>query len=119
MYEGETILDKKIVNQGEGGVLSALLPAGMRAYGLTMRSRSSAGGFVLPNDRVDVILTRKIESPNGGGVIHKSETVITNARVLTINQVFKQSAEAEENSIKEVEYVSLELPPAQADPGAS
>jgi pilus assembly protein CpaB len=116
MYEGETVLDKKIVNPGEGGVLSALLPKGMRAYGITVRSRTSAGGFILPNDRVDVLLTRKIDSSGGsGGTIHKSETVITNARVLTINQVFKQSAESEETSVKDVEYASLELKPEQAE----
>jgi pilus assembly protein CpaB len=115
MYEGETILDKKVVNPGEGGVLSALLPKGMRAIGITVRARNTAGGFVLPNDRVDVILTRKIESPGGGGVLHKSETVITNARVLTINQLFKQSPEAEETSVKDVEFASLELLPEQAE----
>ncbi len=115
MFEGETIMDKKIVNPGEGGFMGAVLPQGMRAVGMAIRPRTSAGGFILPNDRVDVIMIKKVDSPAGGGTVHKSETILTNVRVLAINQVFKQGPEGEENAIKEGEFATLELKPDQAE----
>jgi pilus assembly protein CpaB len=114
MFEGETVMEKKVVAAGEGGVLSAVLPKGMRAYSLPIKSWESSGGFILPNDRVDVLLTRKMDAP-GGGALHKSEIILTNARVLTVNQVFNRSSEEEEASVKDVDYVAIELKPEQAE----
>jgi pilus assembly protein CpaB len=113
MYEGETIFEKKIVNPGEGGTMGALLPKGMRAVGIAVKSRSMAGGFILPNDRVDVIITRKLSG--NGTSLHKSEVVLLNVRVLAVNQIFKQSAEDGEAAIKEGEFATLELRPEQAE----
>jgi pilus assembly protein CpaB len=113
MFEGETIFEKKIVNPGEGGTMGALLPKGMRAIAIAIKSRSTAGGFILPNDRVDVILTRKITGD--GSTLHKSEVVMMNVRVLAVNQIFKQSSEEGEAAIKEGEVATLELLPEQAE----
>lgn len=114
MFEGETILDKKIVNPGEGGFMGAVLPKGMRAVGMAIRPRTSAGGFILPNDRVDVIMIKKLDG-SGAGALIKSETVLTNVRVLAINQIFKKGGEEDESSIKEGEYATLEMKPDQAE----
>jgi pilus assembly protein CpaB len=81
----------------------------MRAFSVAISNRSSAGGFILPNDRVDVILTRKIPAPDGSGTLVKSETVITNVRVLAINQVFRQAKEGEDVALKETDTATLEL----------
>ncbi len=115
MYEGETILEKKVVNPGEGGFMSAVLPTGMRATSVAISNRSSAGGFILPNDRVDVILTRKIVNGASGNTLVKSETVITNVRVLAINQVFKQAKEGEDVALKESDTATLEMTLPQAE----
>lgn len=112
MFEGEVINDKKIVKPGDGGFISAILPKGMRAISVAVSLRSSAGGFILPNDRVDVILTKKIP---GQGQLVRSETVITNVRVLAMDQVFKKVQEGDEVSMKEVETATLELHPEQAE----
>lgn len=109
MFEGETILEKKVVYPGNGGFMSAVLPKGMRAFSVAISNRSSAGGFILPSDRVDVILTRKISTPDGGGTLVKSETVITNVRVLAINQVFRQAKEGEDVAMKGLDTATLEL----------
>lgn len=115
MFEGETILEKKVVNPGEGGFMSAVLPKGMRATSVAISNRSSAGGFILPNDRVDVILTRKITNSETGNTLIKSETVINNVRVLAINQVFKQAKEGEDVALKETDTATLEMSLEQAE----
>ncbi len=112
MFEGELVNDKKIVKPGEGGFLSAILPKGMRAVSVAVSPRSTAGGFILPNDRVDVILTKKIP---GAGQLVKSETVISNVRVLAMNQIFKKVQEGEEVAMKEVETTTLELTSQQSE----
>ncbi len=112
MFEGEVINDKKVVKPGDGGFISAILPKGMRAISVAVSVRSTAGGFILPNDRVDVILTKKIP---GAGQLVKSETVISNVRVLAMDQVFKKVQEGDEVSMKEVETATVELRPEQAE----
>ncbi|MFO1034051.1 MAG: Flp pilus assembly protein CpaB [Hyphomicrobiales bacterium] len=112
MFEGETINDKKIVKPGDGGFMSAILPKGMRAISVAVSPRSSAGGFILPNDHVDVILTKKV--PGQGNMVH-SETVISNVRVLAMNQIFKKVQEGEDVALKEVETATLELSSLEAE----
>ena len=53
---GEPIKEQKLIKISEGGVMAAILPSGMRAISTPIREETSAGGFILPNDRVDVIL---------------------------------------------------------------
>lgn len=112
IFEGEVIIDKKIVKLGDGGFMSAILPKGMRAISVAVSPRSSAGGFILPNDRVDVILIKKVQ---GSGNLIMSETVITNVRVLAMNQIFKKVQEGDEVALKEVETATLELTSPQAE----
>ena len=69
VYEGETILEKKLVLPDQTGFMSALLPKGMRAISVAISEHSAAGGFILPNDRVDVILIRKLDNPDRKSVV--------------------------------------------------
>lgn len=113
MFEGEVINEKKIVDPKTGGFMSAILPKGMRAISVAISSRSSAGGFILPNDRVDIILTRK--ASGSGSTSSKSEIAIGNVRVLAINQIFRQAKDGEEVTIKEGQTATVELSPEQAE----
>jgi pilus assembly protein CpaB len=115
MFEGETINEKKLVDPKGGSFMSAVLPKGMRAISVAISDRSSAGGFILPNDRVDVILTRKLSSGTSGNQLVKSETVISNVRVLAINQTFRQAKEGEEVAIKGNETATIEITLQQAE----
>jgi pilus assembly protein CpaB len=85
---GEPIREAKLVNAKGSGFMAAILPTGMRAVSTQISPETSAGGFILPNDHVDVILTRR--DPNadkaGAGDSKTSETVLTNIRVLAIDQ---------------------------------
>src|SRR5579872_6221871 len=57
MAAGEPVRDSKVVMAKGGGFMAAILPRGMRAIAVDIAPDSSAGGFILPNDHVDVLLT--------------------------------------------------------------
>ena len=80
---GDPIRRQKLA-QGSGGFLSAALDKGMRGVSVVVTAESASGGFINPNDRVDVVLTR---SPTGGIESRgpRSETILRNVRVLAIN----------------------------------
>ena len=115
IYKNEPILDKKYVVPGQGGFMSANLPKGMRAISVAISSRSSAGGFILPNDRVDVILTRKMSDGKSSTPLVRSETVVSNVRVLAVNQVYRQAAEGDAVAVEKGETATLELSPKQSE----
>jgi Flp pilus assembly protein CpaB len=81
---GEPIKEQKLIKTSEGGVMAAILPSGMRAISTPIREETSAGGFILPNDRVDVILSHKVRVGNKEEPV--SEAVLRNVRVLAIGQ---------------------------------
>lgn len=86
--KGEPIKEQKLIKASDGGVLAAILPAGMRAISTPIREETAAGGFILPNDRVDVIVTRRMRT--GRKEEHVSDTVLRNVRVLAIGQTIEQ-----------------------------
>ncbi|PSC06246.1 Flp pilus assembly protein CpaB [Alsobacter soli] len=116
MLAGEPVRREKVVKAENAGVLSALLPAGSRALAITIDNRgaNTAGGFVLPNDRVDVIRTFRDEAASKvqGGDVVISETLLRNIRVLAIGQNIQ-----EHNGEKVVvgETATLELDPRQVE----
>ncbi len=66
----EPVVERKIVRGGEGGYMSVVLQPGMRAMAVEVNATSGAGGFILPGDRVDVLMSRKLEgrsSDSGAG----------------------------------------------------
>ena len=83
---GQPITKTAIVHGDASGFMAATLTEGMRAISIAINADSGAGGFILPNDKVDVILTRKA---NGGGR-GVAKTILTNLRVLAVDQTFKQ-----------------------------
>jgi pilus assembly protein CpaB len=84
---GEPITARKIVRGGEGGYLSVVLTPGKRAVAVPVSADTTAGGFILPGDRVDVISTRDTPLPGGvGGRVIVGETVMRNIRVLALDQ---------------------------------
>lgn len=111
---GEPIREAKLVNAKGSGFMAAILPSGMRAVSTQISPETGAGGFILPNDHVDVILTRRDKDADktGGGESRTSETVLTNIRVLAIDQNVE-----EKNGQKVVvgKTATLELTPSQAE----
>jgi len=88
---GEPIVMRKIVRAGDSGYMAAYLEPGMRAMAIRVTVETAAGGFILPGDRVDVVLTRETNLSNVGtaeGDRSKftSATVMQNIKVLAIDQ---------------------------------
>lgn len=115
IFKDEPVLDQKVVQPGQRGFMSAILPKGYRAVSVGVSERSTAGGFILPNDRVDVLLTRKVDAGGDGGKKVNTETVLTNVRVLAINQTFRQETSNEHVTVTEGKTATLELDPRQAE----
>jgi pilus assembly protein CpaB len=116
MLQGEPIRVERVVKSANGGVLSAMLPTGSRAIAITIDNRgaNTAGGFILPNDHVDVIRTFRDEAASKvqGSEVIVSETLLRNVRVLAIGQNIQ-----ERNGEKVVvgETATLELDPRQVE----
>lgn len=109
--EGEPIRASKVVKSGEGGYLSAVLPEGMQAASTRTSPQSGAGGFILPNDRVDVLVTRSQEGASSGAG-YVTERILENVRVLAIDQTVEEQG-GENVVIGNV--ATLELRPDQAE----
>lgn len=114
IFEGEPILDKKLVMPNESGFMSAILPKGMRAISVNVSAETGAGGFILPNDRVDVLLTRKVDDGSNQKSA-SSETVLTNVRVLAIDQTFRPKGDEDKEFVVADKTATLELNPRQAE----
>jgi pilus assembly protein CpaB len=110
---GEPIREQKLVKADGSGFMAAILPTGMRAVSTEITPETGAGGFILPNDRIDVILSKHEKNPDRPGTeTVQSETVLTNIRVLAIDQAPKEKDG--QNSVVG-RTVTLELKPEQAE----
>jgi pilus assembly protein CpaB len=110
---GEPIRDTKLVKGPGSGIMAAILPTGMRAISTEISPETGAGGFILPNDRVDVILTRREKSSDRNAADRViSEIILSNVRVLAIDQTIE-----EKNGQKVVvgKTATVELSPDQAE----
>jgi len=108
LFEGEPLNRQRIVVVGDAGFMAAVLPKGMRAISIRVSAETGAGGFILPNDRVDVLLTRKV-----AGNREISDTVLTNVRVLAIDQQIKTTEDGGQVIVGKT--ATLELEPKQSE----
>src|SRR5882757_1077135 len=111
---GEPIREQKLVKANGSGFMAAILPSGMRAVSTEISAETGAGGFILPNDRVDVILSRRDrEAERLTGIESQvAETLLSDVRVLAIDQTVE-----EKNGQKVVvgRTATLELTPRQVE----
>jgi pilus assembly protein CpaB len=111
---GEPIRESKLIKASGSGYMAAILPEGMRAISVEISPETGAGGFILPNDHVDVLLSRrdKLVEKQVGVETHISEIILSNIRVLAIDQTVE-----EKNGQRVVvgKTATLELSPRQAE----
>jgi len=84
----EPILGTKITGSGQRATLSALIAEGKKASTIRVNDVDGVAGFVLPGDRVDIILSRQIEK--GSAV---NDVVLQNAKVLAVDQLADERAD--------------------------
>jgi pilus assembly protein CpaB len=109
---GEPIREPKLIKANGSGFMAAILPQGMRAISTEISPETGAGGFILPNDRVDVILTRREKNPDpkATGDLVVTKIILSNIRVLAIDQAPKEK-DGQNSVIGKT--VTLELKPEQ------
>ncbi len=114
MVAGDPIRGPYVVMAKGSGFLAAVLPQGMRASAIDISPETSAGGFILPDDRVDVVLTRRDKEAEKQTGVEKftSDTILRNIRVLAIDQNIE-----DKNGVKTVlgKTATLELTEPQAE----
>jgi pilus assembly protein CpaB len=114
MLAGDPIRGPYVVMAKGSGFMAAVLPPGMRAAAIDISPETSAGGFILPDDRVDVVLTRRDKSAEKQSGVEKyvSDTIMRNIRVLAIDQTID-----EKNGVKFVlgKTATLEITEPQAE----
>lgn len=116
IYKLEPIMPQRVVKRGEAGLLPVLMAEDMRAVSVSISPESASGGFVLPNDRVDLILTYDQEpSPANGLTVARtvSTTILQNVRVLAIDQTYAPGTPEESTRIGQT--ATLEVLPAEAE----
>ncbi|MCO6187268.1 Flp pilus assembly protein CpaB [Rhizobium sp. L1K21] len=106
MFDGEPIRFEKIAD-ASARIMSSLLPAGKLAVATEISAHTGAGGFILPNDRVDVIMVRRGESGS-----YLTETILKNIRVLAIDQRIQETPDGQQTAVGST--ATLELTPTQA-----
>ena len=109
MLAGDPVRRERLAK--DAGFMSAVLPTGLRAVAIDLadQGKSAAGGFILPNDRVDLIRTFHPDDAPGA---FASETILTNIRILAIGQAVQDKA-GERTVIGGT--ATLELTPEQAE----
>lgn len=110
LYQGEPLREERLINS-DRGFMSTILPKGKRAIAVSVEALTAAGGFILPGDKVDVILTRQTAARSGN--TFTSETILQNVRVLAIDTT--TAGEQDEKALPPGQTATLELEPTQAE----
>jgi len=105
---GQPIATTAVVHGEQSGFMAATLSQGMRAISIPISTDSGAGGFILPNDRVDVILTRKPDGQARGF----ARTIVSDLRVLAVDQTYRQDKDTRTVVGK---TATIEVTPDQAE----
>jgi pilus assembly protein CpaB len=110
---GEPIREAKL-SRGSSNLLASILAPGKRAVAIRVSVESTAGGLILPNDRVDVLQT--VSRPGEERTENLSRILLTNIRVLAVDQkVDQQTDETKGPGVAIGKTATLELSPVQAE----
>ena len=119
---GAAVVRGDVLRPRDRGFLAAVLKPGTRAIAVGVDAVTGAAGLIWPGDQVDVILTQEMDAasaPVSRRIV--GETVLTNTRVIAVDQHFTQGASAGlmttggNNQRSIARTVTLEVQPEQAE----
>jgi len=118
MLLGQPLSDGSVVRASQGNLMSSMVGKGLRAFAIRISDRTAGSGFILPNDRVDIISTVRVDIQTDSGEDDRrtlvfSRVIITNARVLSINQALVPQGDSP--AFSDLQTAVLELDPRQAE----
>lgn len=115
LVAGEPIIADRVVQPGEQGFMAAIVKPGLRAVAIAISAENAVAGFIMPNDRVDVILTRKVQVNGGSGEEARSDIILQDIRVLAIEETYRRpTGDAADDPITG-DTATLELTPRDAE----
>src|SRR5205814_6406430 len=108
LSKDDPVLNSKLLARGAGRGLAPLIPKGMRAFTIhTPNVASGVAGFILPGNKVDVLLTMSsgggADDPTGGGI---TTTLLQHVEILAVDQQLVAPAE---NRVNATELRSVTL----------
>lgn len=112
---GEPITEAKLLRLDNPSIMAAMLREGMRAMAVRIVEETAAGGFILPGDYVDVILTREVKFIDANGEEQSAKTTNTlmrSVRVMAIGQTFQDDGDS---AAVIANTATLEVTPEQAE----
>ena len=107
--QGEPIVAASVVQPDGHGFLAAQLEPGFRAVAVEIEKITAAGGFIQPNDHVDVIVTARMNNREGGGEQVNSDIILRDIRVLALGETTATQASGEAPAIVEAGVAVLEM----------
>lgn len=108
LLTGQPLTTTNIIHSDAAGFMAAQLGPGMRAISIKISTESGAGGFILPNDRVDILQTKEISTnPH----VSSTKAILHDVRVLAIGQ---QDTQGKDQKTVLGSTATLELSPEQA-----
>ncbi len=111
LYQGEPILEKKLMGKDGAGSPDTLIPDGFRVTSVKVNAASAASGFILPGSRVDVLLFVKKGKEISQTVV---KTILRNVRVFGVDQKTERAIDDEGNSI-DAKTITLLVSPEQVE----
>ena len=112
---GEPIREAKLVNAKGSGFMAAILPSGMRAISTQISPETGAGGFILPNDHVDVILTRRERDADKASRRRQSTAAKSSSPISACWRSTRTSRRKNGQKVVVGKTATLELTPAQTE----
>ncbi len=112
LLAGEPVIADRVVKAGEQGFMAALVTPGLRAVAIPISAENAVAGFIMPNDRVDILLTRKVQissTDGASGEEARSDIILQNVRVLAIEETFRRPTGDEADNPLRGDTATLEL----------
>ncbi|MBF0336158.1 MAG: Flp pilus assembly protein CpaB [Alphaproteobacteria bacterium] len=111
---GEPLTANGVFRQDEAGLLAGMLSPGMRAVTVGVTPSTQTGGFVLPGDRVDVVVAMEVKPESGGGKFQAAEIVVADVRVLAVDASLAAPG-GDKGGTMAGKTATLEVTPKQAE----
>jgi pilus assembly protein CpaB len=114
---GEPITEQRVVRPGDRGFLAAMLKPGHRAITVPVNRASGLSGLIFPGDRVDLVLTHTVSGEQNvtGAPRRVSETVLSDIRVLALDQRTGGGADGDGAERRVAKTATLELTPKEVE----